>query len=30
VLGGATGIANAQNAAAYTPEQFNAYYSLCM
>jgi len=30
VLGGATGIANAQNTAAYAPQQFNAYYSQCM
>jgi hypothetical protein len=30
VLGGAKGIANAQNAAAYAPQQFNAYYSQCM
>ena len=30
VLGGATGIANAQNAAAYAPQQYNAYYSQCM
>ena len=30
VLGGATGIANAQNTAAYAPQQYNAYYSQCM
>jgi hypothetical protein len=30
VLGGATGLANAQNAAAYAPQQFNGYYSQCM
>ncbi len=30
VLGGATGVANAQNTAAYAPQQYNAYYSQCM
>src|SRR6516162_5475078 len=30
VLGGATGVVNAQNAAGYAPQQYNAYYSQCM
>jgi uncharacterized protein YcfJ len=30
VLGGTAGIANAQNAAGYAPQQWNAYYSQCM
>src|SRR6516165_2348158 len=30
VLGGATGVANAQNASAYAPQQYNAFYSQCM
>jgi hypothetical protein len=30
VLGGTAGVANAQNAAGYAPQQYNAYYSQCM
>ena len=30
VLGGTAGIANAQNAAGYAPQQYNAFYSQCM
>ena len=30
VLGGGAGAANAQNTAAYAPQQWNAYYSQCM
>ena len=29
-LGGTAGVANAQNAAGYAPQQYNAYYSQCM
>jgi hypothetical protein len=30
IVGGGTGVANAQNTAAYAPQQWNAYYSQCM
>jgi hypothetical protein len=30
VLGGTAGVANAQNAAGYAPQQYHAYYSQCM
>jgi len=30
IVGGTAGVANAQNAAGYAPQQYNAYYSQCM
>jgi hypothetical protein len=30
IVGGTAGVANAQNAAGYAPQQYNAYYAHCM